>query len=185
MSLKVDMGCGKMRRKSWLGIDLFDYTKFYGDGDFICHDLSTGIPLKDDSVSEFYSAHCIEHLPDKIEKIAGTDQYRNVDALDFIMREIHRVCKKGAKIQIRLPIYSITDGHVRFFNVFALQDFTDASKAKSVITTPLFHLVKRELVLYGYWRVFFPLTWWHKFFELSPFKYILKTEVRIYMEVLK
>jgi SAM-dependent methyltransferase len=46
-----------------------------------------GLPFADDSVSEVYSSHCLEHLPEFIG----------------VLHELARVCRLGAPVEFRLP----------------------------------------------------------------------------------
>jgi len=86
--MKIDLGCGKMKKDGYIGIDRVQT----GAVDLV-HDLATGIPLADDTVSAVYSNHCLEHLPDTV----------------FIMQEIYRVCQHGAVVELRVP-YAKSDG---------------------------------------------------------------------------
>ena len=62
------------------------------------------LPIEDDSVSEFYMSHCIEHIKDTLA----------------LMQDLHRVAIPGAKITIRTPYGSSDDAwedptHVRAY----------------------------------------------------------------------
>lgn len=59
---------------------------FCGEPD-ILFDLNNGIPLPSDSVDSLTAYHVIEHL----------------DSLVDIMKEIHRVCRLGAEVEIKVP----------------------------------------------------------------------------------
>ncbi|MCX5750938.1 MAG: methyltransferase domain-containing protein [Candidatus Saganbacteria bacterium] len=141
-NLKVDLCCGNSKPDSFMGIDIVPGNKVD-----LVHDLSKGIPLKDNSV-EFLRAHnALEHLPDKAK----------------IMNEIYRVCKNGAKVELALPS---TDGrgafqdpsHITFWNENSFKYF-DATT--SVITmsrilgfTGNFKTIKIERIIDG-----IPLQW--------------------------
>ncbi len=83
--LRVDLGCGSNKKAGFLG---FDIKKEKGV-DYVC-DLSKGIPLEDNSVDEVFTSHFLEHVED----------------YNFMMKEIIRVCKNKAKVEIVLPYYS-------------------------------------------------------------------------------
>jgi predicted O-linked N-acetylglucosamine transferase (SPINDLY family)/glycosyltransferase involved in cell wall biosynthesis len=99
--LRIDLGCGVNKPDGFIGVDLCS-----GVGVDIIADLSKIFPFKDDSVDEVRAHDIIEHLQDRIHT----------------MNEIWRVCKPGAKVDIRVPS---TDGrgafqdptHVSFWNI--------------------------------------------------------------------
>lgn len=83
--VKIDLGCGRKKKKGFFGFDM----KKDSDADYVC-DLSKGIPLADNSVSEIYTSHFLEH----------TEDY------NFMMQEMIRICKNNARIEIVLPYYT-------------------------------------------------------------------------------
>ena len=85
---KLNLGCGKKKKEGFMGMDIVDY------GQEIVWDIRNGIPLPNDSISEIYSTDFIEHL-------------RNEDICNLFY-EIIRVCKNGARIELRCP-HSSTD----------------------------------------------------------------------------
>ncbi len=99
--LRVDIGCGIHKPKDFIGVDIAP-----GVGVDIVADLSKEFPFPDSSVDELRAHDIIEHLYDRIHT----------------MNEIWRVCKPGAKIDIRVPS---TDGrgafqdptHISFWNI--------------------------------------------------------------------
>jgi glycosyltransferase involved in cell wall biosynthesis len=100
-SLRIDLGCGINKADGFIGVDLCP-----GAGVDIVADLSQRFPFEDSSVEEIRAHDVIEHLPDRIHT----------------MNEIWRVCKPGAKVDIRVPS---TDGrgafqdptHISFWNI--------------------------------------------------------------------
>jgi predicted O-linked N-acetylglucosamine transferase (SPINDLY family) len=99
--LRIDLGCGLNKPNGFVGVDLCP-----GLGVDIVADLSQRFPFEDSSVDEIRAHDVIEHLPDRIHT----------------MNEIWRVCKHGAKVDIRVPS---TDGrgafqdptHISFWNI--------------------------------------------------------------------
>ncbi|MBN3926053.1 MAG: methyltransferase domain-containing protein [Nostoc sp. NMS4] len=99
--LRVDIGCGIHKPKDFIGVDIAP-----GVGVDIVADLSKEFPFPDSSVDELRAHDIIEHLYDRIHT----------------MNEIWRVCKPGAKVDIRVPS---TDGrgafqdptHISFWNI--------------------------------------------------------------------
>lgn len=96
--MKLDLGCGDNKREGAIGIDW----RRDSSADIIA-DLNKGIPLADDSVDEVYASHVLEHLDD----------------LDGMMREIHRVCKAGARVHVAVPSFwsslAVNPHHRHFF----------------------------------------------------------------------
>ena len=104
--VKVDLGCGKYKKKGFYGID-----KFSGEDVDQIVDVDKGIPFEDNSVDEIYTSHVLEH----------------VGNFEFVMEEIHRICKPNAKIIIKVPHFSGSSGffefHKRFFRYGSFSDF--------------------------------------------------------------
>ncbi|HEY9691121.1 MAG TPA: methyltransferase domain-containing protein [Oculatellaceae cyanobacterium] len=99
--LRVDIGCGTNKPANFTGVDIYP-----GVGVDIVADISKEFPFPDSSVDELRAHDIIEHLPERIHT----------------MNEIWRVCKPGAKVDIRVPS---TDGrgafqdptHISFWNI--------------------------------------------------------------------
>jgi hypothetical protein len=81
--VEIDLGCGKFKKESCIGIDKYDY------GQEIIHDLDKGIPFDDNSVDYIYTSHFLESASD----------------LFFIFNEMWRVGKPNAIIEIVIPCY--------------------------------------------------------------------------------
>lgn len=100
--VRLDVGCGPRKKEGYIGVD-FDAN---WPGIDVAADLTKRFPYPDNSVDEIRAHDIIEHLPDRIHT----------------MNEFWRICKHGAKLDIRVPS---TDGrgafqdptHVSFWNV--------------------------------------------------------------------
>ena len=80
--VRIEIGGGRNPRPGYLNIDLVEWPEVQ-----IVLDVETArLPFDDDSVDAVYSAHCLEHI-----------DYKKV------LREIVRVCKVGATVQIVVP----------------------------------------------------------------------------------
>ncbi len=88
---RLDLGCGKIPKNGFIGLDMIDF------GQDIVWDITHGIPLLDDSIDEIYSSHFVEH-------IAETN-------IDEMFKEILRVCKVNAIIDIKCPDSSTIEAY--------------------------------------------------------------------------
>jgi len=80
--MKLDIGGGAYPRgNGFLNVDMLP------TADVMCDLNAIPWPFEDESVDEVYSSHCIEHV-----------QYFT----EFV-KEIARICKVGAKVEIRCP----------------------------------------------------------------------------------
>ena len=106
----LELGCGtKKQIKNAIGIDVLDF-----DGvDIVC-DLNEGLTfLEDESIDEIYSFHFLEH----------------VNNMEFLMKEIYRVLKKGGKKMGIVPHFSnpyfYSDyTHRNFFGLYTFSYFS-------------------------------------------------------------
>ena len=86
VSMKLDLGCGKNKRKDgdWIGVDS---RKF--DGVDLGADLTEKWPWEDSSVDEIHASHVVEH-------------FNAQDRVHFV-NELYRVLKPGSKASIITP----------------------------------------------------------------------------------
>ena len=82
-SIKLDIGCGTVKHKGFIGIDVRDC------GQEIVWDVRGGIPLPDNSVEFIWSNHVLEHFDN--------------DELKDLFREFYRILKKGGVVQTVVP----------------------------------------------------------------------------------
>ena len=125
--LKLDIGCGRVKNEGYTGLDIADY----GQG-IVCN-VFDGIPVQDDTVTDIICNHFLEHV--------------NWDRIRDIFFEMYRVCKIGAKINIKTPhkdsdnAYKLT--HVSFWNEKIINGI-EASCVGSTICN--FKILKNERV---------------------------------------
>ncbi len=98
--VKIDIGCGSHKHEGCVGIDIAP-----GPGvDYVLDITQDRLPFEDNSVEYVFSNHTFEHIVDP----------RN------ILREIIRVCKDGADVEIWTPYLKSNDafvlGHTSFYN---------------------------------------------------------------------
>ncbi len=91
--LKLDLGCGKRPTPGFSGVDLMP-----GEGVEYEVDLfQYPWPFADNSVGEVVSNHLIEHIPHY------RPEYNGVDGFWMFFNELHRICKKDAKVTLTCP----------------------------------------------------------------------------------
>lgn len=111
-AIRIDLGCGSNKKPGFIGIDKYmesGITDVITDLDV----LGATLPYKDDSVSEIYASHFLEHI-------------HNIFPL---MNECFRVLKPGGKFEIVVPLAESPMAfgdptHVRFFTGETFHYFT-------------------------------------------------------------
>lgn len=83
--MKINLGCGNKKIEGFVGVD-----RYRCDGSEILCDLTKSLPFADDSIDAVIMDDFIEHILD----ICG------------LLREVARVCRKGARVVISTPHYS-------------------------------------------------------------------------------
>jgi ubiquinone/menaquinone biosynthesis C-methylase UbiE len=84
--MKLNLGCGKDIKDGYINLDVR-----YIKGVYILCDLnSLPYPFKNDVFDEIYCNNILEHLNDVVET----------------MEELHRICKSGARIVIKVPHFT-------------------------------------------------------------------------------
>ncbi len=88
--MKIDLGCGLFKKQDFIGIDCFDHSKLYKQGEFILgHVPEVLSTFEDNSIDEIHCKHFIEHIP------------QNLVIETF--NEIYRILKSGAIFEIFVP----------------------------------------------------------------------------------
>lgn len=85
--MKLNMGCGFNKREGYINVDMFPD----GSPDVLCDLEQTPWIWETSSISEVLFNHSLEHI--------------GADSRVFLamMKELYRVCKNGALIQINVP----------------------------------------------------------------------------------
>lgn len=91
MVLKLNLGCGNDIREGFINVDIEEHKGV----NLICDLDKLPLPFADNSVDYILCSHLLEHLSNRIE----------------FMLELHRVCKKGAIIDFRVPHFSNFTSH--------------------------------------------------------------------------
>ena len=100
--LLVDIGCGRNKKKGYIGIDSSEWS----DADHIIDIGRDELPFEDESISIIYSAHTFEHL--------------NNEELILAMNECWRVLDWGGQVFLHVPQMNSTVAwqdptHSRYF----------------------------------------------------------------------
>jgi predicted SAM-dependent methyltransferase len=84
-AIKLNLGCGENRMPGYLNVDK------YGHPDVLCDLEIFPWPWENSSVQEVRLSHVLEHLGETTAVYLG------------IIKELYRICKGGAKIDITVP----------------------------------------------------------------------------------
>lgn len=168
-NLKIDLGCGRSKKVGYLG---FDIEKFEGVDKVV--DLTKGIPLKSNTVTEVHASHFFEHL------------YH--EDLEFIMREVYRVCNNGAKITIKVPHFSsfgaYHEHHRLFFRYMSFRDYYDEGYSKRKELVKILSRKYRLQKPFGFLGPFFEKNW--QIYEKTLLKYLFPCfEIEFNFQVIK
>ena len=131
--IKLDLGCGRRKRKGYIGVDIME------GSDIVANLTKDNLPFADSTVDAVYSDHFLEHLA--------------IEDITKLMEDIHRVCRNGAIVEIRVPHFS---GFTNFYEYhktsFRLNSFAEflweegmfLSKAKFNLISRRINLVNRQ-----------------------------------------
>ena len=127
--LKLNLGCGQKKLPGWVNVD----AQPLEDPDVVA-DLAVGVwPFETSSVDEVLAEHILEHL--------------SSEGFMHFMKELHRVCKPGAKVKVLLPhprhdIFLNDPTHVRPVMPATFFGFSkrhmEALAKKGLILTPFY-----------------------------------------------
>jgi len=126
----LDLGCGTHKAKGAYGLDISSL----GKADVIC-DINEGyFPFKDSIFKLVYASHIIEHIEDP----------------EKTLKEIHRVCKKGAHVLLRYPHFRSINAfsdvtHRRYLGFRAFDNYFLSTKKRTFFRW--FRLLKRGIRL--------------------------------------
>jgi len=125
--VRLDIGCGRSKFKGTLGVDIVALP-----GVDVVADLTRGLPFRDNSISEIYTSHTLEH----------------VDNLPAVMEELWRVCKPNALVHIWVPhascpfVTSVGPTHKPGMTLGSVLYFHPAPHPLTCLFTPLFQHVQ-------------------------------------------
>jgi len=131
---RLNIGCGNDYRKGYVNCDFTDRIKV----DKIVNLEKTPLPFKDNSVDEILAFHVLEHV-------------KNFPKL---MHDLHRICKKNARVKIKVPFYSAwghynDPTHVRFFSPFTFNYFKKGNYSHEVGCHENLFTIKKNKINFG------------------------------------
>ncbi|MBL8791714.1 MAG: methyltransferase domain-containing protein [Rhizobiales bacterium] len=105
-AIRLDLGCGYYKKSGFIGLDNFDgamsQVKTESGPDVRIDLVKERIPFPDDSVTEIFTSHFLEHVP-----------------IDVLLVDIYRVLKPRGAVQIVLPYANsaqgLYPGHLAFY----------------------------------------------------------------------
>jgi ubiquinone/menaquinone biosynthesis C-methylase UbiE len=184
MKRVLDLGCGKRKQKGSIGVDI----NINSDADVICDLDHYPYPFLDDVFDVVYCIGVLEHISDVFKT----------------MEEIHRICKKGGSVIIRVPFISslylgIDPTHKRGFTSQSFDYFVEGTplqKQYPFYTQSRFKIIEVSYNKPDEQNFRGSQRWWDKFFLLmanrfkriyeSRFRYIYPvTEIYFRLEVVK
>ena len=90
-TLKLDLGAGQRPTEGFQSVDM------NSEADHQVNLFAFPWPFEDNSVREVVSNHLVEHIPHY------RPEYEGRDGWDLFFAELHRICRKGAKITFTHP----------------------------------------------------------------------------------
>lgn len=130
-AVRLDLGCGQDKRDGFYALDHLEL-----DGVDIVADLNEPLHLLPDDCSEYiYTRHALEHVTELLP----------------LMREIYRISRPGATVEIIVPHFSNVYGysdptHVRYFGLYSMYYFASAEHQPRRRKVPAFYTDVRFIV---------------------------------------
>jgi len=135
--MKLNLGCGRDKRKGYINCDL---NKSVNPDKIV--DLEKKLPFKDNSVEEIIASHVLEHI----------------NNFTRLMHEFNRICKNGAIIKINVPFYSSQGAfqhpeHKRFFTPFTFHLFSKEQLNVELSNKILFKIKEIRIKFGCRWKI--------------------------------
>lgn len=131
--MKLNLGSGSQLFEDYVNMDKDDY------GQEIKRNVLRGIPFSDNTFDEVYTAHFMEHIPN------GEDVY-------FVLSDIWRVCKPGAKFVLIVPhsstLLAFFPDHLSYWNEEVLHTIVNDPYQKEKGHNYNFKILDFDRVLY-------------------------------------
>ncbi len=144
---KLNLGCGKDIREGYVNLDL---VKLEGV-DVVC-DVNKKLPFKDDYFDEIMAYDILEHVND----------------MPKVLKELHRILKKGGILRIKVPHFLESSAyadptHKNFFAYNTFDYFVKGNQRNYYFDFGFEKISKKfEFARYAFWRFF--IGWFAKLF---------------------
>ncbi len=128
--MRLHLGCGRDYKKGYINCDISPEVK----PDKIV-DLEKKLPFKESSIEEIVANHVLEHIENFVQ----------------VMHEFHKICKKDALINLKVPFYSSwgqfnDPTHKRFFSPFTFNYFNKSNYSHEVNSNEkMFEIIKVKI----------------------------------------
>ena len=146
--ISLDLGSGGIRIEGFYGVDHLPLP-----GVDIVANLNLALDkIPDNSVTRIRSNHALEHVQEFLP----------------LMREIHRICRSDARIEIVVPhfsnVYGFSDPtHVRFFGLYSMYYFVSPEQQPRQRRVPAFYSDTR-FTIDKIWFEFYRIGWFDTIF---------------------
>jgi hypothetical protein len=123
MGKRLHIGCGKTLLPGWTNLDVYPHKGV----DVVWNLNKFPYPFKDNTFNEVRAYQTMEHIKD----------------LNGTLKELHRICKDKATIDIEVPYFRSIDAFAVTHHLFYSYKTFDAYTGQRVISSPLYtRLVK-------------------------------------------
>ncbi len=130
--MRVNIGCGERVKEGWVNID-----KYPANSEVMQGDVELGLGLDSSSVDEVLMDNVIEHC----------------QSIPAVMKEIHRILKKGGQVHIYTPHYTSHSSwrdptHIHHLSYFSFDMFCK-DRNQHYLGGALFKVVQKKLSFGG------------------------------------
>jgi len=135
----LNMGCGDDRRPGTIGCDV---SLAAGGADLVCDLNHVPYPFR----------------PDTFDRVICQDVIEHVEDIPRTLEEIHRICRAGARVEIRTPHFTNKDGYTDPTHRHQLAagsfDFCVAGRTMPGVKCAVrYRLIRRRLAFYRAYRL--------------------------------
>ena len=135
----LNLGCGDDRRPDTIGCDI---SLEAGGADVVCDLDQVPLPFRSGVFDRVICQDVIEHVQD----------------IPRTLEEIHRICKAGARVEIRTPHFTSRDGyadptHVHHLAAGSFDFCLEGKRVAGLKSRVRYRLIQRRLSFYRIYRV--------------------------------
>lgn len=162
--VKIDIGCGARTKPGFIGLDWMAAPNV----DIVIDLTKERLPFVDSTVDGVWTDHFLEHL--------------DIEHVIKVMKEIHRVCKPNALVEIHVPHFSgytnFYEFHKTSFRYYSFGEFLPGPHGMFKFAQA-FHLLSRKIKLVNTQSTIArPITKW--FFWNYPMEWLVNKMPWVY-----